>query len=171
MKNCTKRKSYRTLFRAVERKDLDKIKKELPGYRRSSLREESLLFAGHFAGLETVEFLLKNGVNANEQDDMGDTVLNYAAAENNVAEVELLLKYGALPDIPNVHGEDAFSFACTWGALEAAVCLYNHGSRMTWVKNNWTIRVCDENSNLTKEIKDFLRSINIFTQDSVPHMG
>ena len=93
MKNCTKRKSYRTLFRAVERKDLDKIKKELPGYRRSSLREESLLFAGHFAGLETVEFLLKNGVNANEQDDIGDTVLNYAAAENNVAEVELLLKY------------------------------------------------------------------------------
>ena len=162
MKNCTKRKSYRTLFRAVERKDYDKIKKELPGYRRSSLCEESLLFAAHFAGLETVEFLLKNGVNANEQDDIGDTVLNYAAAENNVAEVELLLKYGALPDIPNVHGEDAFSFACTWCALDAADCLYRHGSKMTRVKNNWTIRILDEDSSLTPEIRDFLKSINIF---------
>lgn len=164
MKNSTGRKPFRTLYRAVERKDHDKIKMELPKYRRASLREESLLFAGHFVDLETLEFLLKNGVNANEQDDIGDTVLNYAAMENNVAEVELLLKYGALPDIPNVHGEDAFSFACAWGALEAAVCLYNHGSRMTWVKNNWTIRVCDEDSNLPQEIREFLRSISIFSQ-------
>ena len=162
MKNCTKRKSYRTLFRAVARKDYDKIKKELPGYRRSSLHEESLLFAAHFADLEVMEFLLKNGVNANEQDEMGDTVLNYAAAENKVEEVELLLKYGALPDIPNVHGEDAFSFACTWCALDAADCLYRHGSKMTWVKNNWTVSVCDEDSSLTPEIRDFLKSIKIF---------
>ena len=157
-----KSKKLTKLYRAIKSKDYDAIKKGLQTYSRSSLCEESILFLGHFIDEETVGFLLQNGVNANEQDEMGDTVLNYASAENNVKEMELLIRHGAFLDFPNVHGEDAFSFACVKGALDAAIFLYNHGSKMQWVKKNWDTNTLYGNNFLSNEIIDFLKSIHIF---------
>ena len=87
--------------------------------------------------------------------------MNYAATENKVDEIRLLLAHGALVDLPNVHGEDAFSFACVWDSLEAARLLFEAGSRMTWVKKNWSRDSLQKRSKYspTPRIRDFLLDI------------
>ncbi len=136
-----KNKLLERLAEAVRQADHDRLKKTLEGveFYRDSLREESLLHIGHDeVGIDMVRFLLQHGIDPNEQDEIGDTVLNYAAARNEVDVIRLLLDHGALLDVPNARGEDAFSFACVWDSLEAAELLFAAGSRMTWVKKNWS---------------------------------
>ena len=128
---------------------------------RDSTFEDSLLHAGHHVGMSMMYFLLQHGVNPNEQDVSGNTVLHYAASENNVCEIEMLLKFGAIIDIPNVHGEDAFSFACVWDSLEAAKLLFDNGSKMIWVKKNWTKDILLKSIRTTPRIKNFLLDLKI----------
>ncbi len=151
------------LYSAVRHNQYDMVRQLLDQYDRESIVQESLLFIGYFAGVKMLGLLLENGVNANEQDDIGNTVLNYAAMENNIPAMELLLQHGAIIDIPNVHGEDAFSFACVWGKLEAAKYLHEHGSCMTWVRKNWDASIFEDSSHApSREIRTFLKEINLF---------
>lgn len=54
---------------------------------------------------ETVELLLKNNANVNEQDNEGLTPLHLAAGRcEDIDTMELLLKYGANPNITNTFG-------------------------------------------------------------------
>ncbi len=153
------------LSAAIRDKNFDRLEELLDGWTccnyRDSLREESLLHIAHHTGTEMVDFLLRHGVDPNEQDEVGDTVMNYAAAENKVDEIRLLLAHGGLVDLPNVHGEDAFSFACVWDSLEAAQLLFEAGSRMTWIKKNWSrdSLLKRSGSNPTPRIRAFLLDI------------
>ena len=80
---------------AVREKNFGCLEKMLDSWTccnyRDSLCEESLLHIAHHAGTEMVDFLLRHGIDPNEQDEVGDTVMNYAAAENKVDEIRLLL--------------------------------------------------------------------------------
>jgi hypothetical protein len=59
--------------------------------------------SGQYQNLEITEYLLKQGANVNEQNNFENTPLHGAALVGNVLICQLLLKYGA---DPNMEGED-----------------------------------------------------------------
>jgi hypothetical protein len=59
--------------------------------------------SGQFQNLEITEYLLKQGAKVNEQNNFENTPLHGAALVGNVLICQLLLKYGA---DPNIEGED-----------------------------------------------------------------
>lgn len=72
----------------------DILRKELFLYERRSLAANSILFVGYDVGIEMLTFLLEHGINPNEQDNIGNVVLNYATAENDIFAIETLIKFG-----------------------------------------------------------------------------
>jgi len=81
----------------------------------------ALMYAstGHFP--ETVEILLSKGAETNMVDnEEGFTALMFAAAEGNGQVVRLLLDHGANPDIKDIDGDNAETFARQNGHTEVA---------------------------------------------------
>ena len=72
----------------------------------------ALLYASSGPFAETVELLLKKGAEVNVQGTLeGFTALMTAAAEGQLEVVRLLLSHGADPDLKDVDGDTAESFA------------------------------------------------------------
>jgi ankyrin repeat protein len=86
----------------------------------------ALMYAssGPFAG--TVGLLLEKGADANLQGSAeGFTALMTAAAEGQAEVVRVLLAYGADPDLEDVDGDTAESFAIQKGHAQVVVVLRN----------------------------------------------
>ncbi len=61
--------------------------------------------------IQTVEFLIKNGVNPNTTDDDGKTVLHYAISLENYAIIETLVKNGASFKVRDANNKTVQDFA------------------------------------------------------------
>ena len=59
---------------------------------------------------ESIEYLIRHGLDVNAQDRYGMTPLNYAMRSKNVAAATALLEAGADPNIPNI--ENVTPLAC-----------------------------------------------------------
>ena len=72
----------------------------------------ALMYASSGPFVETVQLLLERGADVNIQGSLeGFTALMTAAAEGQVKVVRVLLAYGADPDVKDVDGDTAESFA------------------------------------------------------------
>jgi len=65
---------------------------------------------------ESIEYLIRHGLDVNAQDRYGMTPLNYAMRSKNVAAATALLEAGADPNIPNI--ENVTPLACIGGMPE-----------------------------------------------------
>ena len=65
---------------------------------------------------ESIEYLIRHGLDVNAQDRYGMTPLHYAMRSKNVAAATALLEAGADPNIPNI--ENVTSLACIGGMPE-----------------------------------------------------
>lgn len=89
-----------------------------------------LFYASDYNQPETVELLLKlkESVNINRIDDLGNTALIIASFSGYTQCVELLLKYGAKVNIKNNAGETAYSLATQEGHDSVVLLLYKNGA-------------------------------------------
>ncbi|MHB9130403.1 MAG: ankyrin repeat domain-containing protein [Armatimonadota bacterium] len=71
-----------------------------------------------------IEFLVGHGVIVDAADGAGITPLHYAAMNNNVAALEMLLWYGADPLVGDLNGKTAFDHAIERKAMGTASALY-----------------------------------------------
>jgi ankyrin repeat protein len=86
----------------------------------------ALMYASSGPFVGTVGLLLEKGAEVNLQGTAeGFTALMTAAAEGQLEVVRVLLAYGADPDIEDVDGDTAESFATQKGHLEVVVLLRN----------------------------------------------
>ncbi len=84
----------------------------------------ALMYASSGPFAETVELLLEKGADANVQGTAeGFTALMTAAAEGQVEVVLVLLAYGADPDLEDVDGDTAESFAVQNGHFQVVAAL------------------------------------------------
>ena len=67
--------------------------------------------------LEEVKTLLSNGADVNAKDDLGITVLAYAAHTGRVEIVQFLLDHGANPNYRDAHGRTALGLVEEWPYL------------------------------------------------------
>ena len=65
---------------------------------------------------ESIEYLIRHGLDVNAQDRYGMTPLHYAMRSKNVAAATALLEAGADPNIPNI--ENVTPLACIGGMPE-----------------------------------------------------
>ena len=65
---------------------------------------------------ESIEYLIRHGLNVNAQDRYGMTPLHYAMRSKNVSAATALLEAGANPNIPNI--ENVTPLACIGGMPE-----------------------------------------------------
>lgn len=65
---------------------------------------------------ESIEYLIRHGLDVNAQDRYGMTPLHYAMRSKNVAAATALLEAGANPNIPNI--ENVTPLACIGGMPE-----------------------------------------------------
>jgi ankyrin repeat protein len=80
-----------------------------------------------------IPWLLENGVNPDQRDSVGGTVLMYAAADDAIETVEALIRHGADVNAKNDSGETAFSYACTNDSFRAAKLLHAAGADVNTV--------------------------------------
>ncbi|NWR60719.1 ANR60 protein, partial [Bucorvus abyssinicus] len=76
--------------------------------------------------IETVEFLLRHGVDLHTQTPLGRTTLHITAVAGRCYCLELLLNYGAQALGPDSEGQTGLSLACQWGQKQSErtmVCL------------------------------------------------
>jgi ankyrin repeat protein len=93
---------------------------------REATGRTALMYAssGPFAG--TVELLLEKGAEVNLQGTAeGFTALMTAAAEGQVEVVRVLMEYGANPDLEDVDGDTAESFATQEGHAQVVAALHD----------------------------------------------
>jgi ankyrin repeat protein len=87
-------------------------------YARDELGYTPLMAASRFGNKTIVGVLLKNKSEVNAQSNMGETALFRTIDVNKYKNAELLLKYGADPDIKEYsQGWSALSCACYYGNL------------------------------------------------------
>lgn len=81
--------------------------------------------------LRIVELLLQHGatLNPNLADKDGNTPLHFAAQENNIPFIELLIKYGGNPLIKNKEGKSAIDYLPK-SEKEKIIALYNEHKKM-----------------------------------------
>lgn len=85
---------------------------------RNSENESPFYYAVKTANIETVQFFLENGYNANKKFALGKTPL-FLAIEENEKVVELLLKKGAKVDVKENQGLTPFDYAIFNKKVEA----------------------------------------------------
>lgn len=85
------------------------------------------LFFGIYHDLELVEQLMKNGIDVNQQNITGATMLDFAIISGNIDIVKLALKYGADLSLKNNKGETVFD--CAKDKLEILSLLVAHAEQ------------------------------------------
>jgi uncharacterized protein len=118
-------------IRRLEMNDLDgliDLIAKVPQLKDYSSGDYSLLSKARDHNPEVMVLLLEAGVNPNLIDTTGSTLLMDFSSLGDVERASLLIKYGALLNVANFHGETAFSFACANSQMECAKLLYENGA-------------------------------------------
>ena len=77
------------------------------------------------------ELLEKDSSCVDSQDSIKETPLHLAVSSNNISSVEILLRYGANPNIQNSYGATALHRAVRYESKESAVLLIRNGADST----------------------------------------
>ena len=94
--------------------------------------ETALLTAARVGVVEVIKLLLDGGADANIAESWrGQTPLMWAAGENNLAAVDLLISSGAATDARSYTGFTALLFAAREGHSQIVESLLGHGSDIT----------------------------------------
>jgi ankyrin repeat protein len=80
---------------------------------------------------EMIQLLIENGVNIDEQNDVGKTALHISAAEDKFEVVKLLLSHGANPNVQDENGNTPLVFS----GFKMSNLLIEHGADES-IKNN-----------------------------------
>ncbi|MFN7039032.1 MAG: ankyrin repeat domain-containing protein [Alphaproteobacteria bacterium] len=98
-----------------------KFEKSSSSLKNRYINEKLIYYNGNFCTLlqiaaakeeiETLSFLIKHGVDVNQQNNKGDTALHLSARNLKFKSVHELLKAGANPNIKNKDGKTAFTEA------------------------------------------------------------
>ncbi|XP_048877775.1 protein phosphatase 1 regulatory inhibitor subunit 16B [Brienomyrus brachyistius] len=80
--------------------------------------------------LGDIQDLLRDGVDVNQQDSQGATLLHIAAANGYIQAAELLLEGGAQMDLRDCDGWQPLHAATCWGQMQMAELLVSHGSSL-----------------------------------------
>jgi ankyrin repeat protein len=105
------------LIAAAENVDAPEVKRLLGGERLdpdtlgAALIRACWTRRGEAAAVEIVKLLLEAGADINHQDDYRDTALMYAVRGSSAELVELLVRNGADPLLPNIHGHTPVQMA------------------------------------------------------------
>ena len=84
--------------------------------------------AAQTGDLTSLQEMLNNCINPNEQDPRGWSPLMYATAEKNTDCVKLLLEHGADPNVINFLGRSAIMYAASYGFNEIIELLLEKGA-------------------------------------------
>ncbi|MGA2501921.1 MAG: ankyrin repeat domain-containing protein [Tepidisphaeraceae bacterium] len=80
-----------------------------------------------------IGWLLDQGISPDQRDSVGGTVLMYAAADDAIETVVLLISRGADVNARNDNGETAFSYACANDSFRSAKRLHAAGAEVNTV--------------------------------------
>jgi len=103
----------REVLRAIIKGDINSLREYFSsGLSSGSLTEkegwnllhQATILVGKPANVNSVEFLLKNGVSANVQDMYGNIPLHYSARNNDIATVQLLIDFNSEVNVLNHDG-------------------------------------------------------------------
>ncbi|KAF8376249.1 trpa-1 [Pristionchus pacificus] len=78
---------------------------------------------------DIIEELCKFGAEINAVDEFGCSALHYAAMRGNSAAAEVLLKYGADPNLHDHNNITPFMTSCTYGTIEVFNILFSESSK------------------------------------------
>lgn len=96
------------------------------------------VLAARFGHGQVITNKLNGGTDIEVIDELGNTALIAAAAENQLAILQLLLEHGANVDAQSSDGTTALMNAATYGNLKIAKVLIEAGSKVDLKKNNGT---------------------------------
>ena len=116
---------------AIERGDPTELRRliaDRPDLAGPVTSDDALLHVAWQHNRPLIPHLLDLGINSDQRDTLGGTVLMYAAAEDDPDLVALLLARGADANARNEAGETAFSYACTNDSFAAARRLHAAGA-------------------------------------------
>ncbi|KAB8204234.1 ankyrin repeat-containing domain protein [Aspergillus parasiticus] len=132
-------------------------KPRIPGGLQSGLKK------GH---LSDVQKYLDAGISPNlcdkeNKQSQERPLLVFAAINDHVHIIELLLKYGAKVDKIDTYGRTALSWAAEYGALDALKLLIEHGANINAEDKEWTTPlawVAHAGTGDTQAVHDYLIS-------------
>ncbi|CAH8557314.1 unnamed protein product [Schistosoma margrebowiei] len=129
-----------------------------------TVRDVSLIRLAKNGDLDSVKQMIKEGVNINEQDETGWTVLHEACVRNLPRMVDYLLRHGADPSISNINGEMALHCAARVGCLRIvrALIYYNADPLVSNHRGEKPLDLCHD-----PEVSSFLKQ---HTETNQPHM-
>ncbi|CAH8506990.1 unnamed protein product, partial [Schistosoma turkestanicum] len=134
------------------------------GRRPLTVRDVSLIRLARNGDLDSIKQMVKEGVNINEQDETGWTVLHEACLRNLPRMVDYLLRHGADPGIANMNGDTALHSAARSGCLRIvrALLYYNCDPLLSNHKGEKPLDLCHD-----PEVCSFLKQ---HTETNQSHM-
>ncbi|CAH8535970.1 unnamed protein product [Schistosoma mattheei] len=129
-----------------------------------TVRDVSLIRLAKNGDLDSIKQMIKEGVNINEQDETGWTVLHEACVRNLPRMVDYLLRHGADPSISNINGEMALHCAARVGCLRIvrALIYYNADPLVSNHRGEKPLDLCHD-----PEVSSFLKQ---HTETNQSHM-
>ncbi|CAH8556677.1 unnamed protein product [Schistosoma curassoni] len=129
-----------------------------------TVRDVSLIRLAKNGDLDSIKQMIKEGVNINEQDETGWTVLHEACVRNLPRMVDYLLRHGADPSISNISGEMALHCAARVGCLRIvrALIYYNADPLVSNHRGEKPLDLCHD-----PEVSSFLKQ---HTETNQSHM-
>ncbi|VDO95786.1 unnamed protein product [Schistosoma curassoni] len=121
-----------------------------------TVRDVSLIRLAKNGDLDSIKQMIKEGVNINEQDETGWTVLHEACVRNLPRMVDYLLRHGADPSISNISGEMALHCAARVGCLRIvrALIYYNADPLVSNHRGEKPLDLCHD-----PEVSSFLKQV------------
>ncbi|CAH8573046.1 unnamed protein product [Schistosoma rodhaini] len=129
-----------------------------------TVRDVSLIRLAKNGDLDSIKQMIKEGVNINEQDETGWTVLHEACVRNLPRMVDYLLRHGADPSISNINGDVALHCAARVGCLRIvrALLYYNADPLLSNHRGEKPLDLCHD-----PEVSSFLKQ---HTETNQSHM-
>jgi ankyrin repeat protein len=129
--------TLKQFYELIENNDVAAVLANIPVYhvlrRKRRRQDDGALSFAYPLNRKMVKLMVSNGIDVDEEDTEGNTILITAAASNDLPMVKFLLSVGANINHSNRMGETPFSFACAYNLLAMAKFLHARGANINSV--------------------------------------